>query len=89
MKWRKVKKQLKKQTIPAMLQMTMVVEGHAIKIEKVRVSPAGGHKINYQITGEPVPISEPKEEGVCGNASWGCSMEGADAARLYKSIFDR
>lgn len=52
MKWRKVKKRLKKDVIPMMIGTRVVSDGKEImQIDEVKVRPAGGRSVEYKCIG--------------------------------------
>lgn len=61
MKWRKVKKRLKKDVIPMMIGTRVVLEGNEIMIDEVKVRPAGGRNIKYECIGHSLifPQAQP------------------------------
>ncbi len=62
MKWRKVKKRLKKDVIPMMIGTRMVSDGKEImQIDEVKVRPAGGRNIECECIGHSLifPQAQP------------------------------
>lgn len=62
MKWRKVKKRLKKDVIPMMIGTRVVSDGKEImQIDEVKVRPAGGRNIKYECIGHSLifPQAQP------------------------------
>lgn len=62
MKWRKVKKRLKKHVIPMMIGMHVVSDGKDImEIDEVKVRPAGGMGVEYKCIGHSLlfPQAQP------------------------------
>lgn len=96
MKWRKVKKRIKKNIIPGLIGRLISPDNGVtwVKVTQVKVSPAGGRNVNYSITAvspefPPVQPLIDEVENSIGNTqvSWYSSPVDKKQRKALKDIF--
>lgn len=92
MKWRKVKKQFKKKTLPKMLGRMVQTEdaqGNILQgeIERVKILPAGGKRVNFDCTVGNIMVvkAEPKATGKGFSITSSLSISKEDAKMFRKA----